>query len=101
MREIQGDGKGIVFRRTRIQGMLSAGKMLSNSKHFHISSSLCISVWLFNEAKSSDELVKKQKAVKTIPNEQLWLFFRLSREAGNKINSRFLKTKGDFAWDVT
>lgn len=96
MQEIQGDDKGIIFRRTRAQGMLSANKMLSNSQHFQISSSLCISVWLFNEAKLSDELVKKQKAVKMVSNEQLWLFFRLSQEADSKINFRFCKTKGDF-----
>lgn len=39
--------------------------------------------------------------MKSIFNEQLWLFFRLSQEADNKINFRFLKTEEDFAWDVT
>lgn len=40
MQQIQGDDKDIIFRKTKIQGMLSASKMFNNSKYFFISSSL-------------------------------------------------------------
>lgn len=38
MKQIQGDDKDIIFRKTRIQGMLSESKMF---KYFLITNSLC------------------------------------------------------------